>query len=137
MLQYILQVTAEKQELKPLVVVGSVNADLVLEVDRLPADGETLGAKTLNTFPGGKASPSQLDKGMPASCWKHGFATFQPWVTLQGANQAAAAAKLQHPTYMLGQASFHIRSAQLDCFFVADMVKHNFALVSAMHLCWG
>ena len=38
-------------------VVGSVNADLVLEVGRLPADGETLGAKSLNTFPGGKASP--------------------------------------------------------------------------------
>lgn len=37
-------------------VVGSVNADLVLEIDRLPADGETLGAKSLNTFPGGKAS---------------------------------------------------------------------------------
>ncbi|CAL5227637.1 g10642 [Coccomyxa viridis] len=69
-----LLVTAEKHEAKPLVVVGSVNADLVLEIDRLPADGETLGAKSLNTFPGGK-----------------------------GANQAAAAAKLQHPTYMLGQ----------------------------------
>ena len=37
-------------------VVGSVNTDLVLEVARLPADGETLGAKSLNTFPGGKAS---------------------------------------------------------------------------------
>lgn len=44
------------QEPKCLVVVGSVNADMVLEVDRLPADGETLGAKALNTFPGGKAS---------------------------------------------------------------------------------
>ena len=47
---------ADLQEPKCLVVVGSVNADMVLEVDRLPADGETLGAKTLNTFPGGKAS---------------------------------------------------------------------------------
>ena len=53
------QIRAEKQEPKPLVVVGSVNADMVLEVDRLPADGETLGAKTLNTFPGGKASPAR------------------------------------------------------------------------------
>ena len=52
----LLQASASMQEPKCLVVVGSVNADMVLEVDRLPADGETLGAKTLNTFPGGKAS---------------------------------------------------------------------------------
>ena len=51
----LLQAMAGMQEPKCLVVVGSVNADMVLEVDRLPADGETLGAKTLNTFPGGKA----------------------------------------------------------------------------------
>ena len=38
----------------PLVVVGSINADLVLEVERLPKDGETMGASSLNTFPGGK-----------------------------------------------------------------------------------
>lgn len=50
-----LQAMAGVQEPKCLVVVGSVNADMVLEVERLPADGETLGAKTLNTFPGGKA----------------------------------------------------------------------------------
>ena len=36
-------------------VVGSVNADLVLQVGRLPKEGETLGAHTLKTFPGGKA----------------------------------------------------------------------------------
>jgi hypothetical protein len=40
----------------PLVVVGSVNADLVLQVERLPKDGETLGAQSLNTFPGGKVA---------------------------------------------------------------------------------
>ncbi|CAK0752448.1 hypothetical protein CVIRNUC_002147 [Coccomyxa viridis] len=72
--QLVPKAMAGMQEPKCLVVVGSVNADMVLEVDRLPADGETLGAKALNTFPGGK-----------------------------GANQAAAAAKLQYPTYMLGQ----------------------------------
>ena len=44
----------ELRDLKPLVVVGSINADLVLEVERLPKDGETLGASSLNTFPGGK-----------------------------------------------------------------------------------
>lgn len=39
---------------KPLVVVGSVNADLVLCVDRLPQPGETLGARSLAFHPGGK-----------------------------------------------------------------------------------
>ena len=46
---------ASAQGPKPLVVVGSINADLVLQVDRLPKEGETLGAQALNTFPGGKA----------------------------------------------------------------------------------
>jgi len=61
------------QPKKPLVVVGSVNADLVLAVDRVPAPGETLGAQSLDTFPGGK-----------------------------GANQAAAAARLGYPVYFIG-----------------------------------
>jgi hypothetical protein len=43
-------------QMKPLVVVGSVNADLVLSVDRLPQPGETLGAKGMSFFPGGKVS---------------------------------------------------------------------------------
>lgn len=59
---------------KPLVVLGSVNADLVLTVDRLPKEGETMGASSLETFPGGK-----------------------------GANQAAAAARVGYPTYFVGQ----------------------------------
>ena len=37
-----------------LVVVGSVNADLVLEVSRLPFAGETVSASTCATFAGGK-----------------------------------------------------------------------------------
>ena len=41
---------------KPLVVVGSINADLVVEVPRLPAQGETLAAEGLTVYPGGKAS---------------------------------------------------------------------------------
>ena len=49
-------VVAAAQDQAPLVVVGSVNADLVLQVERLPKDGETLGAQSLNTFPGGKVS---------------------------------------------------------------------------------
>lgn len=46
----------------------------MLKVDRLPQPGETLGASSLDFFPGGK-----------------------------GANQAAAAAKLGWPTYLVGQ----------------------------------
>ena len=59
---------------KPLVVIGSANADFVLSVDRLPAPGETVSASTLELFPGGK-----------------------------GANQAAAAARLGHETFFIGQ----------------------------------
>ncbi|KAL6755954.1 Ribokinase-like protein [Haematococcus lacustris] len=58
----------------PIVVVGSVNADLVLPIERLPLPGETLAAASLETVPGGK-----------------------------GANQAAAAAKLGYPTFFVGQ----------------------------------
>lgn len=43
-----------EDELKPLVVVGSINADLVIEVARLPRPGETLAGGALNVFPGGK-----------------------------------------------------------------------------------
>ena len=41
---------------KPLVVVGSINADLVIEVPRLPKPGETLSGGTMNVYPGGKVS---------------------------------------------------------------------------------
>ncbi|MCW2902941.1 MAG: ribokinase [Streptosporangiaceae bacterium] len=37
-----------------LVVVGSVNADLVIRVDRRPAPGETVIGSDLETYPGGK-----------------------------------------------------------------------------------
>eukprot|EP00245_Coleochaete_scutata_P005965 TRINITY_DN2001_c0_g2_i1.p1 TRINITY_DN2001_c0_g2~~TRINITY_DN2001_c0_g2_i1.p1 ORF type:complete len:360 (-),score=58.50 TRINITY_DN2001_c0_g2_i1:517-1506(-) len=57
-----------------LVVVGSANADLYMEVDRLPKLGETVSARTGQTLPGGK-----------------------------GANQAACAARLGYPTYFVGQ----------------------------------
>eukprot|EP00250_Pteridium_aquilinum_P022609 c25459_g1_i1 orf=96-1271(+) len=60
--------------LAPLVVIGSANADIYVEVDRLPAPGETLAAGTGCTLPGGK-----------------------------GANQAACAARLSYPTFFIGQ----------------------------------
>ena len=37
----------------PLVVVGSVNADIYVEVDKLPKEGETIVAKSGHTFAGG------------------------------------------------------------------------------------
>lgn len=40
---------------KPLVVVGSLNVDTVLSVQRIPKGGETLIADDLAIYPGGKA----------------------------------------------------------------------------------
>lgn len=58
----------------PLVVVGSVNADIYVEIDRLPIEGETIAATSGQTLPGGK-----------------------------GANQASCAARLSYPTFFCGQ----------------------------------
>ncbi|XP_031499882.1 ribokinase isoform X2 [Nymphaea colorata] len=58
----------------PLVVVGSANADIYVEIDRLPREGETVSAKTGQTLAGGK-----------------------------GANQAVCGGKLSHPTFFIGQ----------------------------------
>lgn len=58
----------------PLVVVGSANADIYVEIERVPKEGETLSAKSGETLAGGK-----------------------------GANQAACGAKLSYPTYFVGQ----------------------------------
>jgi ribokinase len=57
-----------------IVVVGSLNADLVVAVDRFPAPGETLHGRRFDVFPGGK-----------------------------GANQAAAVARLGARVAMIGQ----------------------------------
>ncbi len=59
---------------KKIVVVGSLNIDLVLGVPRFPAPGETLSADSFNRFPGGK-----------------------------GANQAYGAAKLGGDVCLVGQ----------------------------------
>lgn len=58
---------------KPIVVVGSINLDLVVGADHIPQPGETITGNSFNTFFGGK-----------------------------GANQAVAAAKLGHPVFMVG-----------------------------------
>lgn len=56
-----------------LTVVGSINLDLVVRVERLPRPGETISGTTFERFPGGK-----------------------------GANQAVAAAKLGAQVRMIG-----------------------------------
>lgn len=58
---------------KPIVVVGSINLDLVVGAERIPKVGETVTGKTFNTYLGGK-----------------------------GANQAVAVAKLGYPVVMVG-----------------------------------
>ena len=58
---------------KPIVVVGSINLNLVVGVERIPQVGETIIGEAFNTFFGGK-----------------------------GANQAEAAAKLEYPVSIVG-----------------------------------
>jgi ribokinase len=59
---------------KPIVVVGSINLDLVAATQRIPIAGETVSGLTFRTFPGGK-----------------------------GANQAVAAARLGGSVSMIGK----------------------------------
>ena len=58
---------------KPIVVVGSINMDLVAQVNQIPVPGQTVIGTGFDTTPGGK-----------------------------GANQAVAAARLGYPTEMIG-----------------------------------
>jgi ribokinase len=69
---------------KPIVVVGSINLDLVVGADRIPQVGETVIGKTFNTFYGGK-----------------------------GANQAVAVAKLGYPVSMVGNVGSDALGTQL------------------------
>lgn len=59
---------------KPIVVVGSINLDLVAVSERIPAVGETVTGTDFQTHPGGK-----------------------------GANQAVAIARLGYPVRMIGR----------------------------------
>jgi ribokinase len=79
---------------KPIVVVGSINIDLVARAERIPALGETILGQDFQTHPGGK-----------------------------GANQAVAVARLSHPVVMIGklgsdsfgaQLRSHLQSAGVD-----------------------
>ncbi len=59
---------------KPVVVVGSINIDLVTNAERIPVEGETVFGRDFQIYPGGK-----------------------------GANQAVAVAKLGYPVRMIGR----------------------------------
>jgi ribokinase len=59
---------------KPIVVVGSINLDLVANAERVPLPGETLTGRNFSTFHGGK-----------------------------GANQAVGVARLGYPVSMVGK----------------------------------
>ena len=59
---------------KPIVVVGSINQDLVVSAQKIPVGGETIIGSDFQTHPGGK-----------------------------GANQAVAIARLGYPVQMIGR----------------------------------
>ncbi|MFZ1031917.1 MAG: PfkB family carbohydrate kinase, partial [Candidatus Acidiferrales bacterium] len=59
---------------KPIVVVGSINLDLVATADHVPLPGETITGRDFNTFNGGK-----------------------------GANQAVGVGRIGYPVSMVGK----------------------------------
>jgi ribokinase len=69
---------------KPIIVVGSINLDLVAHAENIPRPGETLTGNAFRTFSGGK-----------------------------GANQAVAAARLGYPTTMVGNVGDDAFGAEL------------------------
>jgi ribokinase len=69
---------------KPIVVVGSINLDLVATADHVPLPGETLTGNSFNTFHGGK-----------------------------GANQAVGVGQLGYPVSMVGKVGDDAFGAEL------------------------
>jgi ribokinase len=87
-----------------VVVVGSLNADLVLSVERFPAPGETMAAQRFAVFPGGK-----------------------------GGNQAFGAAKLGASVSMLGQVGADQYGAWLTAQLASGGVDVNGIAVDERH----
>jgi ribokinase len=82
-----------------IVVVGSLNADLVVRVPRFPRPGETLAGRDFARFPGGK-----------------------------GANQAYAAARLGGTSAMVGQVGGDDHGAWLTAHLAAGGVDTTYVL---------
>ena len=80
-----------------IVVVGSINLDLVASVERMPRSGETITGQRFATYPGGK-----------------------------GANQAVAAARLGGNVGMIGRLGDDIFAAQLRTSLQTDRVDTQF-----------
>jgi len=53
---------------RPIVVLGSVNADLVLRCERLPRPGETLHGEDFQTLPGGKGANQAVAAARLGGC---------------------------------------------------------------------
>jgi ribokinase len=75
---------------KPIVVVGSINTDLVAVAGKIPAAGETVMGKDFQIHPGGK-----------------------------GANQAVAVARLGYPVRLIGRLGDDAFGAQLKTYLEA------------------
>jgi ribokinase len=87
---------------KPIVVVGSINMDLVARTPSIPLAGQTLIGTDFTTTPGGK-----------------------------GANQAVAAARLGYPVHMIGAVGDDVfGQALLDNLAAAGVEIHAVAQVS-------
>ncbi len=70
--------------MKPIVVVGSINVDVVAVCERIPVPGETVSGSAVRLFPGGK-----------------------------GANQAVAVARLGYPVRLIGRLGSDVLGEQL------------------------
>ena len=95
---------------KPIVVVGSINLDLVCTASRIPAPGETLSGERFQTFHGGK-----------------------------GANQAVAAARLGSHVRMIGKVGDddfgrELRAGLLDAAINVDHVATSPGISSGVAL---
>ena len=82
---------------KRIVVVGSINMDLVTRANKIPIPGETVIGGDLQTFPGGK-----------------------------GANQAVAAARLGADVALVGHVGNDLFAEQLRENLAVDQVDHSF-----------
>lgn len=81
---------------RPIVVVGSINIDLVASTHHIPAPGETVSGYDFQEHPGGK-----------------------------GANQAVAVARLGYPVHMIGRVGNDAFGTQLREHLAAAGVDHS------------